>query len=94
MNPIEKLRAALQERFPKIHVTIDPPPRPDASWWLDINLEGYTATVEWRPNGGFGILSSRSYYHGEGPDEVFQDVASVLERLTSLLSKRTHTVSR
>jgi len=91
MNPIEDLMAKLARRFPGLSARVDPPSVPDGSWWLDLDLAGHSATAEWRPGRGFGILSSASDSYGEGPDEIYPDVSSTFKRLQAILERRERT---
>jgi DNA-binding XRE family transcriptional regulator len=91
MNPIEDLMTKLTRHFPQLSARVDPPAVPDGSWWLDLNLSGHSATAEWRPGRGFGVLSSESDSYGEGPDEIYPDVASTFKRLKALLERRERT---
>jgi len=91
MNPIEDLKIRLTRQFPQLSARVDPPSDPDGSWWLDLNLAGHSATAEWRPGRGFGILSSESDTYGEGPDEIYPDVLSTFKRLKTLLGRRKRT---
>lgn len=91
MNPIENLMTKLTGHFPTLSARVDPPSVPDGSWWLDLDLAGHSATAEWRPGRGFGILSSPSESYGEGPDEIYPDVASTFKRLQAILERRERT---
>lgn len=91
MNPIEDLRTKLTRHFPQLSARVDAPSVPDGSWWLDLDLAGHSATAEWRPGRGFGVLSSESDSYGEGPDEIYPDVASTFKRLQALLERRERT---
>jgi DNA-binding Xre family transcriptional regulator len=92
MNPLEELAKSLEAQFPRLVATIDPPPKAEASWWLDLRLGEYAATAEWRPGRGFGIRSSEVDFYGEGPDEIYPDVESARRRLGELLRKRERTI--
>lgn len=91
MNPIEGLMTKLTRHFPTLSARVDPPSVPDGSWWLDLDLAGHSATAEWRPGRGFGILSSASDSYGEGPDEIYPDVSSTFKRLQAILERRERT---
>lgn len=91
MNPIEDLVTKLTGHFPTLTARVDPPSVPDGSWWLDLDLAGHSATAEWRPGRGFGILSSPSDTYGEGPDELYPHVASTFKRLQAILEQRERT---
>ncbi len=91
MNPIEDLMTKLTRHFPTLSARVDPPSVPDGSWWLDLDLAGHSAAAEWRPGRGFGILSSPSGSYGEGPHEIYPDVASTFKRLQAILERRERT---
>ena len=92
MNNIEKLSEKLRARCPDLIAILDRPNDSSSSWWLDLELKGHSATVEWRPRQGFGVSSSVSDSYGEGPDEIYPDVDSTVERVTELMlgRQRTH----
>ena len=92
MNPIEDLATKLSTQFPDLISTMDIPDESSSSWWLDLNLKGHIALVEWRPKQGFGVSSSDSQVYGEGPDEIYSDVDSTLKRVTEVLKGRLRTV--
>src|SRR5262249_25035661 len=58
---------------------------------LDVDLDGYAVAVEWQPRRGVGITANPSSGYGEGPDEVYPDVAAAQQRVVALLLSRTKT---
>lgn len=92
MSKIEDLKREIEARLAGVRVTEDPPSVPTGSWFLDVSLKDRAASVEWKPQKGFGITSLPSDGFGEGPDEVYDDVASTVKRLSELLEngQRTH----
>lgn len=92
MNPISSLTKELQARFPRWRFTEDLAEQPGGSSFLDVEFQGRTAVVEWRPEKGFGISSGPIEGYGTGPDEVYPTSESVLERLEDLLERAQHTV--
>lgn len=96
MNAIQRLRFLLADRFPSGRFTLDPPPpsrKATDVWWLDIDVEGYRATVDWRSDRGFGLTGGRSITFGEGADEVFGDISTALERIATLAAAKRPTRS-
>ena len=85
MNAIEILKQQIGRELPGVSFQDDPPPRVGGSYWLNIQLGDRAAVVEWRPNMGFGLSSLPSGGYGEGPDEVYETVSSVAERLLLVL---------
>lgn len=85
MNAIEILKQQIGRELPGVSFQDDPPLRVGGSYWLNIQLGDRAAVVEWRPNMGFGLSSLPSGSYGEGPDEVYETVSSVAERLLLVL---------
>lgn len=85
MNAIEHLGQSVTDRFPSAKLAFDPPGRPDGPWFLDILLGDHSLVIEWRPERGFGITSKREPAYGEGPDEVYADLAEAEGRVRILL---------
>lgn len=92
MNPIQSLEQQVRQRFPQAHTVLDPSGEAAGPWFLDIELDGHPVTVEWRPERGFGITSNVAAGYGEGPDEVYPDVALASSRVITLLLATTRTV--
>jgi DNA-binding XRE family transcriptional regulator len=91
MNQIERLMSGLVSALPAVKTTVDRPANPSGTWWVDIELDGHSAVVEWRPSRGFGVSASVAKVYGDGPDEVFDDVDAALDRLIVLLREREFT---
>jgi hypothetical protein len=89
MNPLVDLRSAIHRRFPTAKVNLDQAPLERNGVFLDVELNGLVATVEWRPGQGFGI-STGDVGYGEGPELVLKDLPEV-ERW---LGKKLASVSR
>lgn len=92
MNPIQSLEQQVLRRFPSARTTLDPAGTPTGPWFLDIELDGHTASVEWRPDRGFGVTSNPCAGYGEGPDEVYPDLGSISRRVVTLLLAKARTV--
>lgn len=87
MSKIEELKREIEARLPEVRVSEDPPTVPMGSWFLDLSLRDRAATVEWKPQKGFGVTSLPSDGFGEGPDEAYDDVESTVHRLSELLKE-------
>jgi hypothetical protein len=84
LSGVEALHATIAERLPEAHVTVEAPPQPNGSWWIDIHYAGKTASVEWRPGRGFGVAGADASY-GEGPERVFDDPSAAANHAISQL---------
>jgi DNA-binding XRE family transcriptional regulator len=85
MNAIEILKQRIGGELPGVSFQDDPPQRAGGSYWLNVQLGERAAVVEWRPNMGFGLSSLPSGGYGEGPDEVYEAVSAVADRLLLIL---------
>lgn len=92
MNPIQSLQQQVLRRFPSARTTLDPAGTPTGPWFLDIELDGHSVAVEWRPHRGFGVTSNTSAGYGEGPDEVYPDLASISHRVIQILLAKVRTI--
>jgi transcriptional regulator with XRE-family HTH domain len=91
MNPMMQLAQAVRERFPEARLELDPGQKPNSTWFLDIDLHGYTLVVEWQAHRGFGLTANRGSGYGEGADEVYPKLEAARQRLLALLASRTAT---
>jgi DNA-binding Xre family transcriptional regulator len=92
MNPIETLGQILHDVFPKAKLDLDPPEQEKGSWFLDIGLDKYRIVVEWSVHRGFGVTAGRKGVYGEGPDELYPDLGTVMvRRVLWLMEHRTPT---
>ena len=85
MNAMQLLVQRIRDRFPVAKLSLDPASNATGSWFLDVELHGLRATVEWRANQGFGISSCPGNY-GEGPEEDVADLDTALDRVFRLLA--------
>lgn len=90
-NDAERLRDRIQERFPAGSYSLLAPRTQTGSWWLDVTLNGYSLTIEWRPGKGFGLSTPSEGNLFSGPDEVYEDVDSAFDRAKALLLSQTPT---
>jgi|SRR5205085_3703457 len=81
---IEQLRREIASRIGDATTSVDAPMTNDGSWWLDVRQAGHTATVEYRPNAGFGVSGPRGGY-GEGPDVVLPNVSAAADQVVAFL---------
>lgn len=93
MNEMESLQAQLASALPGATIVVDRPDTgdPGSRWWLEVELDGHSATVDWKPNQGFGLSSTPTEGYGEGADEVYPDAASAAERIATLLRAKERT---
>lgn len=85
--PLEQLQAELQRRLTDASIRVDAPSSPEGTWWVDVERQGHTASVEWRPRVGFGVAGPDGGY-GEGPDVVVDDAATAADHVVRLLERR------
>src|SRR5947209_6424840 len=88
MNPIQQLMASVTREFPGARTTLDLAEHPGGSWFLDVQLDDYGLSVEWRPYCGFGVTAGPEPGYGGGPDEVFSNMGPAEERVLELLRSR------
>lgn len=88
MNPIEKLKRDLTERFPDIAAKIDAPADEAGTWYLDVRPgEGSPwIVVEWCYGLGFGVSTPDSDDYGLKPDELYPNVRAAFECVARLIS--------
>lgn len=92
MNPITLLAQKVRERVPGSKISEDLAEHPTGSSFLDLEYEGHTAVVEWRPGKGFGISSGPAEGLGIGPGEVYSSAEQVLVRVEDVLLRGQRTV--
>ena len=90
-NDFEHLRSQIQDRFPDASYKLLKPRTQTGSWWLDMSLNGYWLTIEWRPGRGFGLSTPTEGDAFLGPDEVYEDVDAAYARAKALLLSQTPT---
>jgi len=88
MNPLQSLLASVNHAFSGARTALDPAERPGGSWFLDVRLDDYVLSVEWKPYCGLGVTAGPEPGYGAGPDEVFPDLASAEERVLELIRSR------
>src|SRR5262249_39533424 len=87
MNPIERLRDELAERFPGLAAEIDPPADAARTWQLDVRPGGGSPwiVVEWRPDLGFGVSTPGADDYGTKPDELYPNTRAAYDRVVQLI---------
>ena len=68
---------------------IDRPQNEAGEWWIDLEWSGFSTTVAWRPDRGFGLFTSDDDGYGAGPDEIFREPALAAKRLGQLARRAT-----
>lgn len=91
MNPIETLWQRVKKAFPKAKCRLDSAETSSGSRFLDIDLDGFPMVVEWRKDGPFGLTAGRDGAYGEGADETYPDLATILRRVQWLLEHKVRT---
>jgi hypothetical protein len=95
-NAAEELSTTIRRRLPDASVTIDAPAHERGHWWIDVTRGDLRASVEWRPERGFGVGLGPGGY-GEGPDVIVPTVDAaarhVVEYLLSGSDERTAVVA-
>ncbi len=87
MNPVERLRDDLAQRFPNLIVAIDEPADVQGSWFLDVRRDGgaLALVVEWRPDRGFGVTTPEAGDYGSRPDELYPNPKAAFECVVRLV---------
>jgi CheY-like chemotaxis protein len=87
MTPIEDLSRNIAHRLPAARLSVDAPDDASGNWYVDVECNGRSAVVEWRPHMGFGLSFQRGGY-GEGPEIVFPSAAATADYLSEQFSGR------
>jgi transcriptional regulator with XRE-family HTH domain len=93
MKEMETLKHLLEQALPAATVVLDAPSpkQTNARWWLDVELEGQSVSLDWKQNQGFGLSSTPTEGLGDGPDEILPSVAAALDRVVTLLRNKERT---
>lgn len=86
VNAIEELQREIENRLEDARISVDAPDTPNGTWWVDVEHEGKTASVEFRHDKGFGVSGPRGGGYGEGPDIVVTDASTAVDRLLECLA--------
>jgi len=87
VNPLEKLRHEVANRFPDINAEIDAPAEETGVWHLDLRPSGGSTwiVVEWKPELGFGVSTPALDEYGTKPDELYQNAEGAFDRVAELI---------
>jgi hypothetical protein len=92
MNEIRQMQRFLTRAFSTARITLYEPLVKGGIWSLDLFLPDYHLAVAWQVGKGFGIVSDDTHGYGEGADEVYEDLDTVLPRIVELITNRRPTV--
>jgi DNA-binding XRE family transcriptional regulator len=93
INEIRQMQRFLVRAFPSARITLDEPLVAGGVWSLDLLLPDYHLAVAWHKNKGFGIVADETHGYGEGADEVYDDLETVLPRIVELISNKRPTTA-
>jgi DNA-binding XRE family transcriptional regulator len=88
---IDNLTGLLRKRLPGSSTEVDAPARASGRWFVNVNADGQSLVVEYRPKLGFGLSSTPSDGYGEGADEFFPEAEGVVARIVELVGARKRT---
>jgi DNA-binding XRE family transcriptional regulator len=88
MNAIQVLQRRLKLEIPEARITLDRPDNPLGTWWLDVRAGERSATVEWRPNRGFGVSRTEETGYGEGAETVTADLEEAIRVTATILGEK------
>lgn len=94
MTLFDQLVDRVRQRFESgqdVSVSVEPPARPDGTYFLTIARDDYAVEIEWQRNRGFGMAAGRDLVFGSGVDEVHGSVAAAFDRIEQLLETREST---
>jgi DNA-binding XRE family transcriptional regulator len=86
MRVIEILESSVKSAISSVRVDVDAPKAEGGAWFVDFTNGKKKVVVEWRPSRGFGISTPATAGYGEGPHEVYPNVAAAAERVIALLN--------
>lgn len=97
MNEIQQIYEILQKEFSTAQIRLDTPLNQDGVWFLDVFLPDYHLAIAWKKNRGFGLVSELgsvfvSHGYGEGADEVYADLETVIPRIQQLITYKLPTI--
>lgn len=86
MNPIEILKNHIRRNHPGAEIELTRPLRKDGMWSLDVDLEDVHLGIQWSEGTPFGVSTATTDNFGEGPDETYDSVEAIRERVDELLT--------
>ena len=84
MNALKELQDRLSKLLPESSMEYDPSETETGSSWLEVKFDDQEITIEWIPNRGFGLYTSRDNSFGSAPDELYRDGDLLLRRINML----------
>jgi hypothetical protein len=72
----------------EVRFEIDRPIKAEGEWWVDLSFNGFSTTVAWRHDRGFGIFTSDDDSYGGGPDEIYREPSLAAKRLGQLARRQ------
>lgn len=88
-KPVSALLQSVSTLLPAARHRVEPGGVKAGNWWLEFKKGNRSATVEWRPQRGFGVYDPSKDAYGSGPREIFHSSEMVARRLVQLLSAKT-----
>ncbi len=88
MNPFEQILPAILARFSGARCVVDPAEQQTGSWFLDITTGNCTLVVEWRPDRGYAVSTTRDAVYGDGTGAFLAEPRAVTRRLFELLEQQ------
>lgn len=86
MEHIDDVVRQIEKRVPGVRVRVERTSHPRGPVWVDVTNGKFGASIEWRQGMGFGLTSLPSESVGESADEVYEDVAELVNRVGELLA--------
>lgn len=84
-DPIHEFIDALQ-REAAVAFEIDEPSSPEGEWWIDLELDGLSQNVLWKPSFGFGIYTDETGFGGR-PHEIYKNATEASARVLQLAAQ-------
>lgn len=84
-DPIHKFIEALQCEA-AVAFEIDEPSNPDGEWWIDLELDGMSQNVLWKPSFGFGLYTDETGFGGR-PHEIYKNATEASARVLQLAAQ-------
>lgn len=82
---VREFASTVEAGLPGVRVNHDEPLRSGGIWFLDVHYLGRRVVVQWHSRKGFALTRALEDIFGEGPHEVYQDLAAAARRTIQLL---------
>lgn len=92
-NPFDDLYRGLSHLLPDVELQTRKADDPDGFQFLNLFVDDFEVSVEWKHDLGFGISSGYGSVPFEAPDEWYTDERAALHRIASLVFDRRSTQS-